>query len=219
MKNLNVNWNNIRKAAAIASICVIGLSFTACGNRDMLDTNKSFSFALITADDHESGLAVGLSKYKNYEGEQQQLILDDGTVLLTSSYNTTLVRNKTSLTMKEYAAGYLQDGAEITTISKESNKDFNKDLFDTQFTYDKAICLEGNNAVIYDISQWTDYETDDQIQLKLSDGSYVLVGIPDVILVREGKDYTASQIAYGILGSDATVKEFDPKEGFKVLQK
>ena len=219
MKNLNVNWKNVRKALAAASIAAIALSFSGCGNRDMLDTNKSFSFALIVADDHESGLALGLSKYKNYEGEQQQLILDDGTVLLTSSYNTTLVRNKTSLTMKEYAEGYLQEGAEITTISKESKKGFNKDILDTQFTYDKAICLEGNNAVIYNISQWTDYETDDQIQLKLEDDSYVLVGIPDVILVREGKDYTAEQIARGILGKDSVVKEFDTNEGFKVLQK
>ena len=64
----------------------------------------------------------------------------------------------------------------------------NKDLFDTNYTFDKAIIYMGSNAIpmVLDIKQWKDYEGE-QLQLILADDSIVLVSSFNTILVK-GED-------------------------------
>ena len=50
----------------------------------------------------------------------------------------------------------------------------NKDIFDFNYTFDKALVTMNGKAIILDIDQWTDYEGE-QLQLRLTDGSVVLV--------------------------------------------
>lgn len=59
----------------------------------------------------------------------------------------------------------------------------NKTLFDTNYTFDKAIIYHGNTEQIVDIDKWDDYEGE-QIQLKLTDGSVILVSSYNCILVN-----------------------------------
>lgn len=145
--------------------------------------------------------------------------MDDGSVLLASSFNMKLFRNEGDISSEEHARAFITADGEITKISEESNKRINRDWIDTVYTYHKAIIMTGNTAVIYDIDQWCTYADDDTVQIKLDDGSYILTGISNTILMQEGDTYTASDVAYGVLGSDATVKTFDTNEGYKVLEK
>lgn len=58
----------------------------------------------------------------------------------------------------------------------------NKAMFDTNYSFDKAIVVIGTERYEYDIVEWTDYEGE-QLQLKLTDGSIILVSSYNTILV------------------------------------
>lgn len=58
----------------------------------------------------------------------------------------------------------------------------NKVIFDTNYSFDKAIVVIGTERYEYDITEWTDYEGE-QLQLKLTDGSIILVSSYNTILV------------------------------------
>ena len=217
---IKIKNENLLKILAVGGVSlVMTTAFTGCGNKDKLDMNKSFNFAVIMAEDKDSALLVGIDAYSTYSGEQEQIILDDGSVLLASSFNMKLFRNEGDISSEEHARAFITEDGEITKISEESNKRINRDWIDTVYTYHKAIIMTGNTVVIYDIDQWCSYADDDTVQIKLDDGSYILTGISNTILMQEGDTYTASDVAYGVLGSDATVKTFDTNEGYKVLEK
>lgn len=217
---IKIKNENLLKILAVGGVSlVMTTAFTGCGNKDKLDMNKSFNFAVIMTEDKDSALLVGIDAYSTYSGEQEQIILDDGSVLLASSFNMKLFRNEGDISSEEHARAFITEDGEITKISEESNKRINRDWIDTVYTYHKAIIMTGNTVVIYDIDQWCSYADDDTVQIKLDDGSYILTGISNTILMQEGDTYTASDVAYGVLGSDATVKTFDTNEGYKVLEK
>lgn len=230
IKNLKVNRENIKDKVSLKKsskrLIAIGLTtlllagtLVGCGNHDAWDSNKTFDFAIISAEDRESALIAGIKQYHTYEGEQEQIILDDDSVLLASSFNMKLFRNEGDSTPLEHAEAYITDEGEITEISKVKRNGMNRDWWDSVYTYHKAIIFDGNTAIIYDIDQWCTYAEDDTVQIKLDDGSYILTGIHNAIMMQEGKTYTAEDIAYGVLGSDAQVKTFDTKEGYKTLTK
>ena len=51
----------------------------------------------------------------------------------------------------------------------------NKDWFDTQYTYDKAIIELANGEVVeVNIKSWTDYENGEQLQIIAEDGTVYL---------------------------------------------
>ena len=61
----------------------------------------------------------------------------------------------------------------------------NKDMWDTNYTYDKAIISMPNGAILEGkISNWTDYEDGDQIQVTI-DGVVYLVHSSNIILINE----------------------------------
>ena len=61
-------------------------------------------------------------------------------------------------------------------------------MFDTNYTFDKAIIQKGDKEIIVDIESWTDYDGE-QLQLELTDGSVILVSSYNTILVctNDGK--------------------------------
>lgn len=59
----------------------------------------------------------------------------------------------------------------------------NKNVFDTNYTFDKAIIYHNGYEQVVDIDKWDDYEGE-QIQLKLTDGSIILVSSYNCILVN-----------------------------------
>jgi len=68
------------------------LTITGCGNKDVFDTVRTYDKAVIVLGDEV--ITVNVKKWKDYDGEQFQVIAEDGTVYLTSSYNCTLIRSK-----------------------------------------------------------------------------------------------------------------------------
>lgn len=78
--------------AILAVTTVLGL--TGCGNKDIFDTNYTFDRAIIALPNGES-IEVEIKQWKDYEdGDQLQIIAEDGTVYLTSTLNCTLINDK-----------------------------------------------------------------------------------------------------------------------------
>lgn len=75
----------------IISIIIVTCIFSVCGcNRQVFDFNLKFEKALIKWPDGTMK-TVSISKWRDYEGEQIQIISKDGTVYLVNSINTILV--------------------------------------------------------------------------------------------------------------------------------
>ena len=61
----------------------------------------------------------------------------------------------------------------------------NKQIFDTTYSYERAILSLPNGEVIEGkVQSWTDYEDGDQIQVKI-DGKQYLVHSEDIVLISE----------------------------------
>ena len=61
----------------------------------------------------------------------------------------------------------------------------NKDMFDTVYRYDRAIIKLPNGDIVEGkVTNWTDYEDGDQIQVKI-DGKTYLVHSMNVTLIAE----------------------------------
>ena len=60
----------------------------------------------------------------------------------------------------------------------------NKDAFDFNYTFDKAIVWVGEEKMELDIESWKDYEGE-QIQIKAADGKVYLVSSLNTILIGE----------------------------------
>ena len=72
----------------------------------------------------------------------------------------------------------------VAALSCVSLSACNKDIFDFNYTFDKAIVSMNGKAIELDIDQWTDYEDGEQLQLRLRDGSVILVSSYNTILVQ-----------------------------------
>ena len=60
----------------------------------------------------------------------------------------------------------------------------NKDLFDTNYTYTKAITYIGDERIEINIKQWCDYDGE-QIQIIATDGKTYLLSMNNTILINE----------------------------------
>lgn len=61
----------------------------------------------------------------------------------------------------------------------------NKDMWDTVYTYDRAIVALADGSIVTGrVQNWTDYEDGDQIQVKI-DGKTYLVHAMNVTLIAE----------------------------------
>lgn len=61
----------------------------------------------------------------------------------------------------------------------------NKQIFDTTYSFDKAIIsLPNGNVVEGKVDSWTDFEDGDQIQVKINGITY-LVHSSDIVLIKE----------------------------------
>lgn len=80
----------------ILLLIVVALSlslFVSCGNHQIFDTNYTYTRAYLKVGGDE-WIDVSVAKWCDYEGEQIQLILTDGSVLLVSSYNCILYNGR-----------------------------------------------------------------------------------------------------------------------------
>ena len=79
------------KIKKIIAAAVIALGLAGCGNLDMLDTNYTYNYALTKWPDGTMK-KIEVKQWCDYEGEQVQVIVPDGTIYLLSMNNTVLVR-------------------------------------------------------------------------------------------------------------------------------
>lgn len=62
----------------------------------------------------------------------------------------------------------------------------NKDLFDTNYTFDRAIIALPNGEVVeVEIDKWTDYEDGDQLQIISKDGTVYLTSTLNCTLIND----------------------------------
>lgn len=84
------------KKKIIAGICSIFscLLLCSCGNKDMFDTNYTYDTAIISWPDGTIK-TIEIKQWTDYEdGEQFQIVAEDGTIYLVSSYNCVLIKEK-----------------------------------------------------------------------------------------------------------------------------
>ena len=78
-----------KKIAAVACAVAVSAFLTGC-NKQIFDFNYTFDTAIVTVNGETK--VYPINSWTDYaEGEQLQLILQDGSVILVSSYNTILV--------------------------------------------------------------------------------------------------------------------------------
>lgn len=75
-------------------IMLLALGVTGC-NYKIIDTKWSYDTAIIKLANDEI-VEVNVQSWTDYEGEQIQIIADDGTVYLTSSYRCDLISSPDS---------------------------------------------------------------------------------------------------------------------------
>lgn len=61
----------------------------------------------------------------------------------------------------------------------------NKQVFDFEYTYNKAICIIGGEKKEIEIKKWTDYEDGEQIQIIDKEGNVYLASSMNCTLIKE----------------------------------
>lgn len=79
------------KKKLLGIIILCGALSTGCGNQTILDTNYTFDRAIIQLANGEV-VDVKIKQWGDYDGEQLQIIAEDGTVYLTSSFRCDLIK-------------------------------------------------------------------------------------------------------------------------------
>ena len=187
------------------------------GNRQTFDFDKSFNVAIEQNDDNVS--LVGIKSYADYEGSQIQFKTQDDLLVLTSTHQTQLVKTEDSNKLNNLALALSNNKEEniveydkLQGTSINDNKDsFNKDVLDFNPTFNKAIILSDDNATVVEIDSWRDYDNDDKIQIKTTDGMTILADTDKVKLINDTKasDDAVKNYAKSLVGSEDNITYYN----------
>lgn len=72
-------------------IAILLLVVTGCGNMDMWDTNYTYDRAI--CDIGGEYQEIEIRQWHDYDGEQLQIIAEDGKIYLVSSMNCTFIKD------------------------------------------------------------------------------------------------------------------------------
>jgi hypothetical protein len=211
IKNLKVT-NKIKILGLTTTISVITLS--GC-NRQIADFNKEFN--VVVEKNNETIQTIGIKKYSDYEGSQVQFITEDGLIVLSSTYQTQLLRVTNNELLEKYISSLecpncitiSYDELQNTEIDYDLDN-WNKKLIDTNYTFDKAIILSDDTATIFEIKKWRDYN-DDKIQIKLEDGTCILTNSEKIKLLndKEANKDSVKNYAISLVGNEENVKYYN----------
>lgn len=101
-----------------------------------------------------------------------------------------------------------------TTISLSMTGCGNRNVFDTKYTFNKAIIFGDDTATIIEIDKWKDYDGE-QLQITTKDGLVIVTSSFDTKLVNDKKsEIKAEDIARSIKGEDVEIIYLDdvPKQ-------
>jgi hypothetical protein len=210
IKKLKGKWK--RATSLVLSGLLISSLLTGC-NRTAFDTKYGFDKAVVFGDDTATIMYV--EQWKDYSGEQLQFTTDDNFVMLSSSFDTAaFYGNSSKHSVEEIAKSALTSNGEVYNLNKDDGQttSFNKDLFDTNWSFNKSVTLNGNNAVILPIRQWKDY-SGEQLQVITVDGLVMNLCSYNSKLVYDSiSDVKADHFASMYVGTDGTVT--DLSEGY-----
>lgn len=211
----------VLKGTSLVLAGVMLSSLTGCGNRQLLDFNKSFNVAVEPNNGYIS--IVAINAYSDYEGDQVQFVTEDGLRVLTSTHQTELIKTQSADSIYKYALMLsgnddkkVNDYNKMQGVCIDTSKDnWNKDIIDWHFKYNKAIILSDNTATIARLDTWKDYK-DDKIQLKFKDGNCLLTNIDNIKLINDldAKEDSLYNYALSLVGSDERINYYD--DGFSM---
>ena len=157
---------------------------------------------------------IPVANWKDYEGEQLQVITPFGMTLLLSSFNSKLVYDENSI-MKAYdfAKMYVGKDGEVVDLSESVDKtSFNYDIIDTEYNFNKVMILKDKTATIMSIDKWTDYEGE-QLQMYINNGPELLTAAYEAVLINDqNSEIKASYIA-SFLSDNVTDLSNDESKG------
>lgn len=190
------------------------------GNKDIIDTKKSFNIALDENDDAVS--ITNITSYNDYEGSQIQFTTQDNLVVLTSTINTQLLSQYDYSLVKEYAIA-LANGDEEKVYSYDElqgmslqmpESGWNKDFFDLQYTYTHALISSEHCIVIAEIDSWRTYSEDDKIQLTLTNGTTILKDVADVKLLDAtyASEESVYNYALSLVGDESKIMYYSTEK-------
>lgn len=216
------NVKNLKVKRNLLSIGLLSMTLTAC-NKQVVDFNKNFNVVVEVNDNNVS--VVGIKNYSDYSGSQVQFITNDDLVVLSSTYQTELLNVSSEEALNNYTVALSAnkeenivnyDELQGTTITY--GEVWNKNLIDLNYTFTKAIILTNDTATIVDLSTWKDYEDDDKIQIKLSDGTCILTNIDRVKLINDDKagEDSLKNYAISLVGSIDNVVFYDSEKTKKI---
>lgn len=210
IKKFKNNWK--RATSVVLSGLLISTLLTGC-NRTAFDTKYGFDKAVILGDDTATVMYV--EQWKDYSGEQLQFTTDDNFVMLSSSFDTAaFYGNSSKYPVEDIAKSALTENGEVYNLNEDNGKTtrFNKDMWDTNWSFNKAVTFNGNNAVVLPIKQWKDY-SGEQLQIITIDGLVMnLCSYNSKLIYDSISDIKADDFASMYVGTDGTVT--DLSEGY-----
>jgi len=191
---------------------------TSSFNKTIVDFNNGFSNAIIS--NNNSSTSLKIDKWCDYEGEQLQIKLNTGDVILSSSVMLDLINGGTSsLNASEISKMYISDSGKNIDNSNgnTSSETYNKYLLDLQQKFKYALKVVDGNVTIIPLKTWKDfYNTDgndnkadspncEQIQLVLPDGTAIVTTAYDTLLVDNVSDI--NDIAELVRGENGVISD------------
>lgn len=81
----------------------------------------------------------------------------------------------------------------------------NMDMWDTQYTFNKAVVVNGDVATIVEVKSWTDYDGE-QIQIATQDGLVFLVNSDNIYpMDTRNTDITPEDFARSLVGKNGEI--------------
>ena len=165
-------------------------------NYDFIDLHWKYNKVALF--NKNKALMLNINNWRDYEGEQLQIVTNEGMELLLSSYNSKLFYDRQSETKAEDVTKmYVGSDGTVSTLGKEvdSEKMINYDIIDFNYSFNKVIIFKDNKAVILPIQQWKDYEGE-QLQIKVENGPIIVTAAYDSILIDDRRsNYKAYDVA------------------------
>lgn len=152
-------------------------------NKDLLDTNWKFNKAVTF--NGNNALILPIGNWKDYSGEQLQVITPDGLTMILSSFNSKLMYDEESdISAYDFASSYVGSDGKVIDLAGDIDTNFNYDIIDMEFDFNKAIIIKDDSVVILPISEWCDYEGE-QLQIKVVGGPTMVTAAYDTILLND----------------------------------
>lgn len=203
----NMNKLNKKKYMGTAIALSISLLTTGC-NQTIVDTNYGFDECLILGDD--TAIIMDVATWADYSGEQIQLITEDNMVVLSSSFDTNpIIGNNAEYSVDKIAENSISSEGEVHNLSHNEGESsfYNREFFDTKWTFNKATIFNGNNALVLNVDKWKDYEGE-QLKVKTDDGLILNLCSYNCKLINDVNSETkAGEFAKYYVGEDGVVTD------------